>query len=245
MVEKRFICDGCFGNFPKGDKAKKFCSDHCKLKQKVKKCIPACSTSDQIYVWVGFKDQGKHARIYCSKCRKHTGVPRDYFQNNPYINEVLDCSDKVYSTKPNGPTQLNYNQIEKHIPLFTSELIDKKTTKIENQKKSIAKHLETINQHKEIFKLLGVDPKRFMLNKQRKTEFVFSREFREARYLCMHENKKKHSGKITCEECFNQTGPFQVDHILPKSKYPKLYLDQKNLRVLCADCNIGKGNKVY
>jgi 5-methylcytosine-specific restriction endonuclease McrA len=33
-----------------------------------------------------------------------------------------------------------------------------------------------------------------------------------------------------------------VDHIKPRSKYPKIELDINNLQILCDDCNIGKGN---
>lgn len=32
-----------------------------------------------------------------------------------------------------------------------------------------------------------------------------------------------------------------VDHIKPRSRYPELELDPKNLQVLCRDCNMGKG----
>lgn len=34
-----------------------------------------------------------------------------------------------------------------------------------------------------------------------------------------------------------------VDHIKPRSKFPKLSLEISNLQLLCEDCNIGKGNK--
>ena len=34
-----------------------------------------------------------------------------------------------------------------------------------------------------------------------------------------------------------------VDHIKPRSKYPKLSLDFNNLQLMCAACNLGKGNK--
>lgn len=34
-----------------------------------------------------------------------------------------------------------------------------------------------------------------------------------------------------------------VDHIKPRSKYPELALCVNNLQILCADCNIGKGNR--
>jgi len=34
-----------------------------------------------------------------------------------------------------------------------------------------------------------------------------------------------------------------VDHIKPKSLYPKLAFEVSNLQVLCSDCNLGKGNR--
>lgn len=34
-----------------------------------------------------------------------------------------------------------------------------------------------------------------------------------------------------------------VDHIKPRSRYPELALDRKNLQVLCDQCNMGKSNR--
>lgn len=34
-----------------------------------------------------------------------------------------------------------------------------------------------------------------------------------------------------------------VDHIKPRMKYPHLALDQRNLAVLCGQCNWGKGHR--
>jgi 5-methylcytosine-specific restriction endonuclease McrA len=34
--------------------------------------------------------------------------------------------------------------------------------------------------------------------------------------------------------------PLHVDHIKPRSKFPRLAIDINNLQVLCADCNLGK-----
>ena len=36
-----------------------------------------------------------------------------------------------------------------------------------------------------------------------------------------------------------------VDHIMPRSKFPELELDEDNLQVLCNDCNMGKSNDDY
>lgn len=37
-------------------------------------------------------------------------------------------------------------------------------------------------------------------------------------------------------------GGLQVDHIKPRSKYPRLCLTFSNLQVLCRRCNLGKSN---
>lgn len=47
----------------------------------------------------------------------------------------------------------------------------------------------------------------------------------------------------TCALCGSLSGPFHVDHIKPRSKYPCLALSFSNLQVLCAACNMGKSNK--
>lgn len=45
-----------------------------------------------------------------------------------------------------------------------------------------------------------------------------------------------------CAHCKSIEGPFHVDHIKPRSKYPELSLDPTNLQVLCKACNLGKSN---
>lgn len=42
----------------------------------------------------------------------------------------------------------------------------------------------------------------------------------------------------------DKNGSFHVDHIKPRSVYPELSLEIKNLQLLCRDCNMGKTNKV-
>lgn len=37
----------------------------------------------------------------------------------------------------------------------------------------------------------------------------------------------------------------QVDHIIPRSRCPSLELCEKNLQVLCRDCNLGKGATTF
>ncbi len=70
--------------------------------------------------------------------------------------------------------------------------------------------------------------------------FYSSKEWRKLRYqvllkysatcMCCGRNRKDHGVMI------------HVDHIKPRSKYPHLALDFKNLQILCKDCNLGKSN---
>jgi hypothetical protein len=50
----------------------------------------------------------------------------------------------------------------------------------------------------------------------------------------------------TCTECktrISNPEDITVDHIKPRSKYPKLALERSNLRVLCRQCNASKGDQ--
>lgn len=75
---------------------------------------------------------------------------------------------------------------------------------------------------------------------KRNDGFYESREWRELRYkaLVLH--------GATCQCCGTSRkdgARLHVDHIKPRSKFPKLQLDLSNLQVLCEDCNLGKSNK--
>jgi len=57
----------------------------------------------------------------------------------------------------------------------------------------------------------------------------------------------KEEGRI-CAECgkrINNDFDITIDHIRPRSKYPKLALVRKNLRILCRTCNSKKGARLY
>lgn len=66
--------------------------------------------------------------------------------------------------------------------------------------------------------------------------FYGSEVWRDLRYRVL-----KAKGRI-CALCGVSSGPMHVDHIKPRSKYPKLALEFDNLQVLCAACNLGKSN---
>lgn len=46
-----------------------------------------------------------------------------------------------------------------------------------------------------------------------------------------------------CACCDSLDGPFHVDHIKPKSRYPELWDRIDNLQILCSQCNLGKGDE--
>lgn len=45
-----------------------------------------------------------------------------------------------------------------------------------------------------------------------------------------------------CMLCETRFGEMHVDHIKPRSKYPRLELEFNNLQVLCKKCNLDKSN---
>lgn len=72
------------------------------------------------------------------------------------------------------------------------------------------------------------------------SSFYESREWREIRYKALKQNDGR------CELCGAAKADgaqLHVDHIMPRSKWPKLELVLSNLQVLCRDCNLGKSNK--
>lgn len=67
-------------------------------------------------------------------------------------------------------------------------------------------------------------------------EFYRTREWYSVRYKAILKY-----GRV-CACCGSLQGPHHVDHIKPRSKYPRLELELRNLQVLCEPCNIGKSN---
>lgn len=66
-------------------------------------------------------------------------------------------------------------------------------------------------------------------------QFYRSRSWQSVRYQFLKTVEKK------CVLCGSVRGPFHVDHIKPRSRYPHLALNRNNLQLLCAPCNLGKG----
>ena len=72
-----------------------------------------------------------------------------------------------------------------------------------------------------------------------RTGFYWSDEWRRVRYAALR------ASRGVCEVCGNGPSPgkpLHVDHIRPRSLYPKLELELSNLQVMCCDCNLGKSN---
>lgn len=78
-------------------------------------------------------------------------------------------------------------------------------------------------------------PKRKFLSLKSGDAFCVSREWRDLRVRVLNFYGRK------CMKCKETKGIIQVDHIKPKSLYPELILDFRNMQVLCYDCNHEKG----
>lgn len=74
------------------------------------------------------------------------------------------------------------------------------------------------------------------LHQELKAEFYRSPEWLDLRYRALTASRGR------CELC-GATNQLHVDHIKPRSKYPRLELALSNLQVLCRECNLGKSNK--
>ena len=71
-------------------------------------------------------------------------------------------------------------------------------------------------------------------------DFYRSYEWRRVR----HDALKRSNGRCAlCGRRASDNLQLHVDHIKPRSKHPECELDINNLQVLCADCNLGKGNR--
>ena len=77
------------------------------------------------------------------------------------------------------------------------------------------------------------------------TEFIQSNEFLKS-FTWLQLRMKvlaKHGNRCECCGATPKDGvKICVDHIKPRKFYPQLALDERNLQVLCDDCNFGKGN---
>jgi len=70
--------------------------------------------------------------------------------------------------------------------------------------------------------------------------FYKTRECRELRYKILLSQGRK---CCICGTTPDKGAVLHVDHIMPVSGYPELKLAERNLQVLCEECNIGKSNK--
>lgn len=72
-------------------------------------------------------------------------------------------------------------------------------------------------------------------------DFYSSLEWKQLRYQVLFESNG------CCRACGRSNRKhgviLHVDHIKPRSRFPKLELEKSNLQVLCEDCNYGKGNR--
>lgn len=84
------------------------------------------------------------------------------------------------------------------------------------------------------------DVKKLVSISSRNNDFYKSPEWLKTRY-----NILKIDGR-RCRLCGtkDQSKEYHVDHIKPRWLYPELAFNEKNLRVLCRDCNMAKGGNV-
>lgn len=75
-----------------------------------------------------------------------------------------------------------------------------------------------------------------MAKKTRDRELGLDRKWRKMKAICYSFYERR------CMKCGYVGHELHVDHIKPKSKYPELKYDIKNLQILCKLCNVKKSN---
>lgn len=70
-------------------------------------------------------------------------------------------------------------------------------------------------------------------------DFLETNEWRELRYSILVRDGFR---CVLCGRDASDGVKLQVDHIKPRSLYPQLEKEPSNLRTVCSDCNIGKGD---
>ncbi|MDF0534101.1 HNH endonuclease [Shewanella sp. A32] len=73
------------------------------------------------------------------------------------------------------------------------------------------------------------------------TNFYLSRAWQDLRYQVL--NSREHRCALCHRSAAEHGIAVEVDHILPRSRYPDLALDINNLQILCYECNRGKRDK--
>lgn len=110
------------------------------------------------------------------------------------------------------------------------------------RKQNHAFYLLTNTQKFKYSKLFEADEELIEFHKMTRNEnFYKSKAWLNLRHEFLLRNKKKKCNLCGLED---QSAQYHVDHIRPRSVYPELCLEIKNLQLLCKECNLGKSNKV-
>jgi len=93
-----------------------------------------------------------------------------------------------------------------------------------------------------VLSLSGLDsPKKWDLDHIgfcRSKKFYQSQTWKNLRFKALEKSNRCHA----CGRSPSEDVVLHVDHILPRSVYPEYAMTLANLQILCADCNMGKGN---
>lgn len=182
--------------------------------------------------------------FYFIKAKRRLCISAAKELNIPYI-----VPDKV----KNAITFFNHEIPEKVLRSVDNEINHKKLKKSEV--------IKNINEYNKLIveNNLNIEPmttKRYMVeiyrpyikNRRKKkvakvninSDFYFSSEWLKLRMVAI----KKYGNSCNCcgaKKDKNKGIILHVDHIKPRSKFPKLQLELSNLQVLCNLCNVGKG----
>lgn len=149
----------------------------------------------------------------------------------------LRCNFKDYISKKDLPDDINVSDLPLKLTKKRKKLIEKQSEFKEKQTKTITRKkdvkIEVVTITKVIEKPVYI---KNTFNSQNNKSFYDSESWIRLRYKVLQHYGRK------CMCCGAENVEIHVDHIKPRSLYPKLELEFNNLQVLCKACNLGKSN---
>jgi len=185
-------------------------------------------------------------KLYLEKQEK---LRKENKEGREYNKLIKPLKEEIYQGKfesKQGRNIIMYNVSEKRDLTFRAQSISKLGINHNISNRNLAERIckKTGSKLKGTKKSIYTIIRLFAQDKLRQrtgdaTEFYRTKKWRELRYKVL----VKYGRRCACCGTTPDSGAvMHVDHIKPRSKYPKLELDINNLQVLCEDCNIGKLN---
>jgi 5-methylcytosine-specific restriction endonuclease McrA len=151
------------------------------------------------------------------------------------VRKCFTCGFRDYVSRKDLPSNVNFDELPLKATKNRRKVIKKQNTNKEKDIKTITRKKVSKT---EVVRITKTVKKQIKIDSVNNTNLFYnSDKWLALRYKAL----LKYGRKCMC--CFTENVEMHVDHIKPRSLYPKLELDINNLQILCKHCNLGKSNK--